>query len=446
MAQIPRYISKESLTKESGSGYMQPEKYGVEQDPSTAAKTSVGAAMQDISNTILAVNEKIKKVQNANAESQAKIITTTDFTVYEDEFNNNSDLNHALDDIDSKIAKTKEKTTKLFEDPQAREEYLRNYELQSLIFKQDLKIALAKRQVDLGKVNTLREIDMEASNYINAATDEDKINSRAQMETIMDKAIGNQLFSQEQGYDELNKIISSADQASKDVQALKKRREKELALLQKQAISARENELVKMRINREAPLEELIKMANRDMNEERIDAKFAEAYINACKSPKAIGAKTKSAKFVGFVNDMLYLKTKPKDIEIALMEANTVGSITDEDFDLLYTFNQQVNQSQKLEQALPNVSFAKGLQYWGDENAGARDESKQRMFRGYMNRIKQGVQPETAADEAIKEEVLTIFPQVKNAPKEGIDIIDLNGVIKHITPDGELTIKEKGSK
>ena len=71
---------------------------------------------------------------------------------------------------------------------------------------------------------------------------------------------------------------------------------------------------------------------------------------------------------------------------------------------------------------MPNVKFVKGLQYWGDENAGARTDTKQRMFRNYMTKIKNGTDPETASAETIKEEVLTLFPQAKTAPKEGIDI------------------------
>ncbi len=450
MAVIPRYVSKESLTRESGSGYMKPETYGVQQDPATAAKTSIGAAMQDISQTILTVNEKIKKVKNANAESQANILSTTDFAAYEDEFNRNPDVNHSLDDIDNKISATKNKATKLFDDPIAREEYLRNYELKALIFKQGLKTQQAKRIVDLGRANTLKEIDLEASAYINAITPEDRVNSRVRMEAIMNKAVSMQLFTEERGYNELNSIIKSADDAAKDVEGLKRRREKEMAELQKRAITERQRELIKMRINREAPLEELIKMATRDMNEGRIEEKWAEAYINASKTPKSIGAKTKSAKFVGFVNDMLYNKVKPEDVEIALMEANTAGALADEDFDLLYTFNQQVNQGKDFElvpdinamKAAKTVGLVKSLQFWGDENAGARDESKGRMFKNYMDKIRQGVQPEIAIEESIKEEVLKLYPQAKTAPEEGIDIIDLNGVIKHITPNGELTIKE----
>jgi len=95
---------------------------------------------------------------------------------------------------------------------------------------------------------------------------------------------------------------------------------------------------------------------------------------------------------------------------------------------------------------IPNVSFMKGLQYWGDENAGKRDESKVRMFKDYMNQLKGGTDPESASKQAIRNEVLFLFPQAKNAPKEGIDIIDLNGIIKHITPDGELTVLEKKTK
>jgi len=205
------------------------------------------------------------------------------------------------------------------------------------------------------------------------------------------------------------------------------------------ATNKRESDLIDMKIAGNLTVPQV--KAEREVG--NITARFADSMIKALESPKTIKAKTKSAKFVGFVNDMLYNKINPKDIDLALMEANTAGALSDDDFDLLVTFNQDVNKSQKLEQLLPNVSFMKGIQYWGDENAGARNDSKQRMFRNYMNKVRQGKDPETASIETIKEETLSLFPQAKTAGKEGIDIIDLNGVIKHITPDGELTIVNK---
>lgn len=251
--------------------------------------------------------------------------------------------------------------------------------------------------------------------------------------------------------DELSKgtegIYKNLDPKSRDtlVGEAEKVKEQQIAInaqLRQEALDANEDKLINMKIN--GKLTPAIVKEWRDNNQ--ITPKFANRLINSLYSSKPIGAKTKNAKFVGFVNDMLYNKVKPKDIELALMEANTTGALSDEDFNALVTFNQDVNKSDKLQKMLPNVSFLKGAMYWGDENAGARDDSKARIFKDYMTQIKQGVNPEVASIQAIRNEVLFLFPQAKTAPEEGIDIIDLNGVIKHITPDGELTIKEAKPK
>ncbi len=463
MANIPTYTSKATPTTEPPAVYIKPAKVSEGQGPELAAKM-IGSSMEQAGNIITKVADKMLQIQNANSESEANILTTQAMAVHEDEVNKNPDLNNALKDTPNKIQEMKKQGASKFVDPRARAEWERNFDLKAIVYQNTLKTNVDKRKVDLFRANTLREMDLESSNYINAPTPEIKLASRQKISEIMNNAVKMRAFTEEQGYDEVNKVIKSSDEVTKDLESLKRRKEKEIELAAKEAKNAREkefiqlriqrnaamrgseNELVKQKVNQTNSLEDLIIQARKDMNAGRIDPKFAEAFINSCKTPKAVGAKTKSATFVKAVNDMLYNKADPKKLEIALMEANTAGAITDEDFDLLITFNQQVNEGKKLEQILPNVSFAKGLQYWGDENAGARDESKQRMFRNYMNKIKSGANPEVAADESIKEEILTLFPQVKNAPKEGIDIIDLNGVIKHITPDGELTVIGKEKK
>lgn len=445
MATIPRYTSREQLTKEAPTGYMKPEQYDFGINPETAAKMSAGAAMQDVADIILEVEQKIKKIQNANAESKANILVAADFAAYTDDFNKNTDLDHAMDDIDSKIAQTREKAMKMFVDPAAREVYSRQFELETLGFKQKLKTELARRQVDLGRVNTLREIDLETSDYINAVTPEEKINSRVQMEAIMDKAISNQLFTNEQGRKELNKIINSADDTAKDVRALNKRREKELAFLQKQAMNAREDELVKMRINRQAPLEELIKMANRDMNEGRIDVKFAEAYINACKSPKTINAKTVDLDFANIISDINKgVKTSTKIRENMLNDVSD-GYISEQDFSSASAYLEMLENKNPDDLVAMNVRKSwRGVEVWS-ENTTKKEESRARMSRSFIKKLQSGVDANIASVEAMREEVLHLHPEVMNYP-DGMEYIDDSGRIKRILPNGDVVDIESKTK
>lgn len=147
MAKIPQYTSRESLTTQSGSGYMKPQKYGIQQDPATAAKMSGGAAMEQIGNVFNELSEKILRIDIANAESKGNILRTQAYAAYQDKVNKDPDIKHSMDDFDSVMSDTKEQYLELFDDPRAKTQAGLNFDLDSALFGVKLKAGQAKRLV-----------------------------------------------------------------------------------------------------------------------------------------------------------------------------------------------------------------------------------------------------------------------------------------------------------
>ena len=148
---------------------MKPEQYGVMQDPAQAAQTSMGAAMQKMSETIAVVAEKIRKVQISNDVSNAEIARISDYASYEEDFNKGGDLKG----LDSNLVKTREKVSKIIRDPQAKAAYLQEYELTALKFKHGLNTKQVQREVKESDILGRRDLNLRA-NELAALTNSDE--------------------------------------------------------------------------------------------------------------------------------------------------------------------------------------------------------------------------------------------------------------------------------
>jgi hypothetical protein len=444
MANIPTYTSREKATTEAPAVYIKPAKYAEEQSPELAAKMSIGAGLEQAGNLVAKVADKMLQIQNANSESEANILVTQTMATHEDEVNKNPDLNNALKDTPNKIQEMKRQGASKFVDPRARAEWERNFDLKAIVYQNALKTNVLKRQIDLGRANTLREMDLESSNYINAPTPEVKLASRQKISNIMADAIKLQLFTEEQGIDEVNKVIKSADETTKDLESLRKRKEKEIELAAKEAKNARENELIQLRVNKTNSLEDLIIQARTDMNAGRIDPKFAEAYINSCKSPKVVGAKTNHNVFNNIAEKILdptKKSEKSEDINNEMLRKNAVGELTDEDFHILHTFNQGITK-ETIDKAIPKKSFWQRLFNFG-KDTGLREETKSQMFKEYMQRVISGENPEEVITDIIRKKTQEILvnkvPSMSNLPKgKGQLMIDGNGNKAIVYSDGTI--------
>ena len=197
----------------------------------------------------------------------------------------------------------------------------------------------------------------------------------------------------------------------------------------------REDELIQMKVNNSASYSDLMRMAKNDMNKGILKPRFAEAYINSLLRKEE--AETKSETFNNIAEDILNPEKNPEDIKLKILQKNATGEISDEDFNVLNTFNQGITKD-TLEKVLPKKSFLQAISIWSDEYAEEKPEIKARLFKRYMEGVSKGQTPEIAINEAIRKEVMILHPQAATYPQEGKETMDKNGAIKTITPMGDI--------
>lgn len=447
MARIPQYVSNNRASTEAPAVMQRAEKVTQPIDENFG-QSRLG---EQIGQQISELGGKMIKVENFNAKSKSDIETTQAMLAYEDRVSKDPDPDNALKDYDTYMSKLRESTSKNFKNRQAREEYIQKFELENIVFKNKLEGVVMKKQVDIGRTNVLTSIDMETSNYINAADDSEKLKSRQKIETIMDDAVKMGFFDHEDGYKQVESTIKAAEETIKDNKALARRKEKELALAQKEAINNREREFIQMKVNGKDKLgtpisrEELIKMARNDINSGAIEPKFADLYINALKTPKSVGAKSIDKDFAEVIADIN--KGKPEElIRKNMLKLISEGKISEDDFASAQTYLDKI-VSTNVENLVPTVEKTAwfGLSKYVEENVAEQDSSRARMSRNFIKKIQSGVDANTAALEATREETLFLQPGAKNYP-EGMVVIDSNGVKKKIMPNGDLLPVEEKKK
>lgn len=181
------------------------------------------------------------------------------------------------------------------------------------------------------------------------------------------------------------------------------------------------------------------------MNADQLTPKFARATIENIKSMKEKKENT-SAEFAKIVDYIVTPGNKPEDIRIEIMRQEAMGNIDRDEFNMLYTFNQNAS-NKEIDKASPQKNFIQTLTFWSDENAGMKTtESKSRMFKDYMMQVNEGIDPEVAVKAAIKREIIKLHPQAATYPEEGQLVYDIMGNIKLIKPDGQITNPKQKSK
>jgi hypothetical protein len=182
------------------------------------------------------------------------------------------------------------------------------------------------------------------------------------------------------------------------------------------------------------------------MDSEQITPKFAKATIENLKSIKE--KKENRSEYFDKASRKIITPgdTKPEDIRIGLLNANAAGDLSNEEFALLYTFNQEAN-NKSIDDDSPHKSFARSIIDWSDSNAGSKTiESRSRMFKDYMTQVNSGTEPETAVKNAKIAEIIRLHPAVATYPEEGQLVYDIWGNIKLIKNFEITNPKAKVSK
>ncbi len=440
--QIPQYISKEKPTTEVG---------GVIQNAKASAQSGVGASLEQGGQVLAELGEKMRMIGNANAESDASI-AVKQFQATDTTKRASLPIKDALTGIDDEVRKNREAVANsLFSDPFGKQEWIRKQELNDAAYIIDQKTGVYKRQVSERKVNTLRDLELEKSNYINAQTQEEKQISVSNMETIANNPANEDIYDAEARKKLVDDTVKEANADIKDVESLRRVKEKELKIATDKAINAREKELVNMKVkgvdNNGALVtrEDLIRLA-RDESGKTISPEFAQSFINANKSPKAINAKTLDKDFVKIMEDINKGTKSEETIRRNIENLRSSGALSDEDYGRANTYLGMFSDKDvaDLVPTIPKTAWF-GLKQYAETNVDEEEKSISRMSRSFLDKIQSGVDPHEAAIEAQREETLYLVPSAKNNP-EGMVYMDSMGRRKRIMPNGDLLLEEAKPK
>jgi hypothetical protein len=221
-------------------------------------------------------------------------------------------------------------------------------------------------------------------------------------------------------------------------EAYSKKYKTEAEVERKKQIDTNENDIVTRMIDPQKPKPtegEIVTL----MDNDTISPKFAKAAIENIRSAKKLKEESKrNPTFNKMADFITNAENKPEDIKEELLRQNALGLLSQEEFNILYTFNSQIG-NKNIDEVNPKKSFMDTITFWSDENAGMKtSEAKARMYKDYMMRVNKGEELALAVDAVFKKVVLLLHPNAASYPKEGKQIIDINGVIQLITPEGIL--------
>lgn len=444
MATIPQYVSKEGLIKEGPQvqkNVNEEVRYGLGSN-----MQSIGKGVSDLGENLMDIQVKINKVAAANAASKAEVDRTK--LLYEaEEKRKNMDPQSAIADVENVTPKiTQQVADTYFKRAADKQEYLRQQEIQDAAYIIKQKADLNKKIVSESKVLLKRDLELDKARYRNASDEEQRL--------LVQKGIHDRIYNpdiapifsnEEERYKLEEDTIKEAQDDLKDAESLRRVKEKELRIAQETAVNARENEFIKMKVTGVDRLgsaisrEDLIIMAKDDMKAGLISPKFADIYTNALKSPKAVGAKGISLYFADIISDINKGIKTPDKIKATMLQDLSDGYLSEKDFASASTYFDMLADKKPEDLVAQNVRkawFGMGGNIYSEDKQ-KQAESRARMSRSFISKLQSGVNPQDAALEATREEVLLLQPNAVNYPN-GMEVIDSHGKIKLVMPNGDL--------
>ncbi len=208
------------------------------------------------------------------------------------------------------------------------------------------------------------------------------------------------------------------------------------------AVNDNEKNYIKMKVTGVDKLgtpisrDEMINLVRKDLDNKTVSPEFADRYITALKSPKAVGAKTVDKDFADMMQVINTGDKKPEEIRKNMLGLVSDGYLSEKDFQAVSTYFDLL--SDKHPDDLVANSIRKG--WFGiekvTENTTEKEASRSRMSRTYIVNITGGTDPQVAAQEAIRTEVLYLHPEAINYP-EGMKVIDSKCRRKIIKQNGD---------
>jgi hypothetical protein len=214
----------------------------------------------------------------------------------------------------------------------------------------------------------------------------------------------------------------------------------EAVILRNMAVNKNEVDMVDLKIKGQlTPL-----MVTQGREKGNIGAKFADSMLTTLYSTKRLKAVTQDKDFTAMAQQIVMGVTSKNyiasqaDTRETLNVLNATGQLSDEDYNILTTFNNLIT-NKNVDKAMPAKNFYQTITVFSDDYAPMRPAVRTAVLKSYMRKIAAQIPYEQAANEAMAEQILEMHPAAKTYPKGGKETIDQNGVYKNITPDLQIT-------
>lgn len=465
MPQIPEWgIPKQNLTTEPLAPQVSAEVAG---KAAGATDMAIGASLDAVVKT----GEHFLKLYDDNQEMVAKNAAATQLMQIQADALNDPDPFTAGARMQAKMAQVGQEAAKGIANAQVRNRFLAEYDLDATQKYFSTNTHLMQKQVKVAQANRLEYYDKLSTEYATAdpysrtiildkLNDQIKTDVRDGLWTPLQGNSFNKTYSQQSIQNQVDQDLltdpamvkkqlqlgengeyagldaKSVNLAIKDADAQIKKLKAVDKVNKETAIKVNENDIMKTLRKKDSIPESTI---NRMADNGQISERFAAATIKKINSSAAVTAKTDNKTFSYIVDAIFDETNKPEDIRTVLLEENAKGNISNEDFAMLDEYIDTVTDKSvdaMLSKAYPKTGW-QSISTWSDEYAGARHDVKVALFKDYNARVKKGVDPQLALQEATNKQTLNLKPAIATWVK-GQLVIDLNGRMKKSNPDGSL--------
>lgn len=331
-----------------------------------------------------------------------------------------------------KIKEIKETISKTIRSQQAKRLFQQDYELKSTYSYYDIMAAGRKRFVAYDKDLMAQETVATKERYFSASTPGEKQNAKDELGQIFSRRVENKILNKVEAGNLYAKEIADLDEGQAEYDILGAP-SYALGELQKGKHGAYKNlaqdrrvDLIKSAESHVEKLQnqkkEAIAIATNQMEANMVDLKiagtlteqqvreekelgmisekFANSMTKALRNPKIV-KKSNESTYNKLALDILDPEKDPEDMRIDLLNNNATGKLSDEDFQILYTFNESLTKD-IIETQLPKRNFLQAIFDWSGKYAKKKDEVKAQMFKDYMNKVNTGEDPQVAFDSVVE--------------------------------------------
>jgi len=439
MPQLPRYDSQGKL-------------YG---DQPEAIQTGATKNLEAVGKTLGVMEDVAVKWKNAMDTMQSTVVKATmeeSMALRMAEAAKDTDIN-GEDRMIKQLEQDKETAMKGVKDPLLQKKLGFEIDHANNLAAIKLRNIYGKKKIAVGEEAAYRRIDTQVNNIVYAENDEQRLAAKQQIEAIVDEQIAGGIFALGDKDKIVNKAVKDAEEIIKDKAALKRVQDKQILEAQKLAVNENEKNYVRMKINGKDKLggdvtrEDLLSMVKKDMDAGLVSPEFADSYIKSLKSPKAVRAKGVDKNFSEIMEKINKGIVSFDRIRTDILNRRSSGALSEEDEENLTTYLELLDQKgiedfAKFETR--NAWFGLGGPIYIEDDK-LREASRRRMSIDFIDKLKNGIDPQTAVLEATRKETLSLQPSAVNYP-EGMEVMTSKGVLKKIMPNGDIVNVESKQK